>query len=217
MKKKAMTLVVMAGTVLGMSSVALAIHVFDPPWVKNPSDPQWIGGATTSQGWEFGAGGSAIDTPAYVHNPFGPPQILFSPGTPQEVTDFPGNPGAVTWTWHIDQDGGIIEISLHNNPELRERKLVHLQYTSDKASLGPPVSHPAGEALPGGVGGHGGSWYTYEWLIEIKPNPKFERIVVPFPRSTNIEEVHVATICVPEPAMAGLLLCGGLVTLRRRR
>ena len=77
---------------------------------------------------------------------------------------------------------------------------------------------PAGTATPGGVAGHGGTWYTYEWTLEIRPNPPFETIWVPFPVSSNIEEVHVATICVPEPASLGLLACGcATAVLRRRR
>ena len=215
--KKLLILSAVAMAVLGIVSPALAIHVFDPPWVKNPTDPQWQGGVVTSQGWEFGNGGASLDTPAYVNNPFGPPQISFSPGTPQPVTDFPGNPGTVTWTWHIDQTGGGMFIDLYNDPTQRERKVVHLQYTSDKASIGEPVTAPAGGVLPGGgVAGHGGTWYTYEWLLEIKPNPPYERIFVPFPESTNIEEVHVSTICVPEPTCLGLI---GLLaaTFYRRR
>ncbi len=216
--KNHIVLAVAAGALLGAISPAFAIRVFDPPWTRNPTAPEWAGGATTSQGWEFGAGGAALNTPSYVHNPFGPPQILFSPGTPEPVTDFPGtDPGTVTWTWHIDQDGGGMRISLFNNPQLRERKVIHLQYTSDKASMGPPVTTPGGGVLPGGgVAGHGGTWYTYEWLLEIKPNPQFEEIWIPFPESTNIEEVHVATICIPEPATAGLVALAVIALSRRK-
>lgn len=216
--KKLMMHALMTGAVLGVVSSASAVHMFDPPWVQNPTDPQWAGGVTTSQGWEFGLGGTALDTPAYSHNPFGVPQIVFTPGTPQPVTDFPSSdPGGVTWTWHVDQDGGGMLISLFNNPQTRERKLIHLQYTSDKASMGPPITTPAGGVLPGGsVAGHGGTWCTYEWLLEIKPNPEFEQIWIPFPESTNIEEVHAATICVPEPATASLLVCGGFAALLHR-
>lgn len=214
--QKSRVFIAVAVAVLGLVSPAFAIHVFDPPWVTNPTDPQWQGGVTTSQGWEFGPGGTSLTTPAYVHNPFGPPQIHFSPGTPQLVTDFPLVPSD-RWTWHIDQDGGVMVIDLFNDPTPRDRKVIHLQYTSDKAASGAPVTSPAGGVLPGGgVAGHGGTWYTYEWLLEIKPNPQWERISIPFPESTNIEEVHVSTICVPEPASLGLISLLALTGWRRR-
>lgn len=208
--KSRIMLTVMVAAVLGSLSSALAIHVFDPPWVTNPSDPQWAGGSTTLQGWEFGT------NHGYFNNPFGTPTVQFPGGSPQTVTDFPTQPGIPTMTWHIDQEGGGMLLEIPNDPLERPTKYIHLQYTSDKAG-GVPVSNPAGTATPGGVAGHGGDWYTYEWTLEIHPNPPFENIWVPFPVSSNIEEVFVATICVPEPAMLGVLLFGGAATLVRRR
>ncbi len=207
--KTIMMSAVMAGVMLGVVSSASAIHVFDPPWVQNPTDPQWAGGSTTSQGWEFG------NNHGYVNNPFGTPTVQFPGGSPQTVTDFPQQLGVPTMTWHIDQEGGGMLLSIPNDPLQRPVKFIHLQYTADKAG-GVPTTNPPGTATPGGVAGHGGAWYTYEWTLEIRPNPPFETIWVPFPVSSNIEEVHVATICVPEPATVGLLLCGGLAALRRR-
>ena len=207
--KKIMMSVVAAVAMFGIISSASAIHVFDPPWVQNPTAPEWAGGSTTSQGWDFGNSG------AYFNNPFGPPIIQFPGGSEQMVTDFPQRPGLPTPTWHIDQEGGGMTLAIPNDPLPRPLKLIHLQYTADKAG-GVPVSLPGGVAMPGGVAGHGGAWYTYEWTIEIRPNPPFENIWIPFPVSTNIEEVHVASICVPEPASLGLLALGAL-SLRRIR
>ncbi|HOW18535.1 MAG TPA: PEP-CTERM sorting domain-containing protein [Phycisphaerae bacterium] len=209
MKAAIASIVVVVASLAG-APAALAIHVFDPPWVQNPTDPQWAGGSTTSQGWEFGNGH------AYVNNPFGAPTVEFPGGSPQLVTDFPQQPGVPTMTWHIDQEGGGMLLSIPNDPIPRPVKYIHLQYTADKAG-GIPGTTPAGAAAAGGVAGHGGAWYTYEWNLEIRPNPPFETIWIPFPVSSNIEEVHVATICVPEPATLGLLLCGGAAAMFGRR
>jgi hypothetical protein len=65
--------------------------------------------------------------------------------------------------------------------------------------------------------GSSGGWYTYEYFITIEPNPDFESIFLSLPASANIEQLHVDTICVPEPAAAILLLAGSAMILRRRR
>ena len=94
--------------------------------------------------------------------------------------------------------------------------MIHLQYTSDKA--GTPSTSPLGSVSPGGVVGYSGSaWYTYEWTMTIQPNPEYEWIHIAFPASANIEDVHINTICVPEPATLGLLGLAGLAMVRSRR
>jgi len=202
---------------LVVASESLAVHVFNPPWVTNPNDPQWQGGVTTSQVWEFAQGGPSLVEPAHVSNPFGPPQIRFQNTTAELVTDFPQQYGGPNvWTWHVDVDGGGVFLDIHNNPEPLFHKVIHLQYTSDKAG-GVPSTNPPGTASAGGVAGLGGAWYTYEWTIEIQPNPNFETIFIPFPASSNIEEIEVNTICVPEPTSLIGLGLGGLAMLRRRR
>jgi hypothetical protein len=208
---KSLTTAVLVSAVVAVSGQAFGIYVFNPPWVVNPNDPQWIGGSTTSQSWEFG------NNHVYVNNPFGTPTVQFPGGSPQLVTDFPQKPGVPTMTWHIDQEDGGMLLSIPNDPQQRPVKVIHLQYTSDKAG-GIPVSNPPGTAAAGGVAGHGGAWYTYEWTIEIRPNPASETIWVPFPASANIEEVHVATICVPEPGTVCLVVFGAAwASVRRRR
>lgn len=107
-----------------------------------------------------------------------------------------------------------------NHPFLRDYKLIHLQYTSGKASSGAPVTSPGGSVSAGGVAGLGGEWYTYEWFIEIRPNPIQGWIFIPFPESTNLEEIWISTICVPEPqawAMIAGLGMTAFAVLRHRR
>jgi hypothetical protein len=196
------------------ASSALGMHVFNPPWVTNPTDPQWQGGSTTSQSWEYAIGASSLTQPAHVNNPFGTPQVNWQGSTPQFDPNGPGYTGV--WTWHVDVDGGGFMLDIPNDPIERPRKVIHLQYTSDKAGS-VPTTNPPGTAAAGGVAGHANAYYTYEWTLEIRPNPQSEQIWVTFPASANIEEIHVATICVPEPTTLALLGVGTLAVIRRRR
>jgi hypothetical protein len=208
--------------VLAMSSSAWAFNDFAPPWVVNPADPKWAGGSVTQQSWEFWGNPSGTTSPSHWNNPFGPP-APFNPvgASPQFEPNGPGLTGV--WTWHVDTTGGGFDLPIPNDPKDRPLKMIQLQYTSDRASLGAPTTNPPGTAAAGGVAGHGPSsdgdaWYTYEWLISISPNPASEVISVRFPASANIGEVDVATICyTPEPATLSLLALGGLLVLRRKR
>lgn len=190
--------------------------IWDPPWVENPSDPQWAGGVTTHQRWEF------AENPGYpvaLENPFGQPYVELGNASypdivigPDGVTEIP--------TWHIDQDGGSLTIYVPNNPLPNARKVIFIQLTSDKgALLGSPTSSPGGSvSYPKPAINHDGTgWYTYTAQIDIPFNPPEEYITYRFPESTNISEVVVDTICVPEPATLGLLLSGGWALLCRRR
>ena len=211
------------GLVLGLALVApaWAIPDFTPPWVVNPTDPKWAGGSTTSQAWEFWGNPLGTTAPAHVSNPYGTP--VFEPVGASPLFEPNGPFLTGVNTWHVDVDGGGFTLRIPNDPEPRPLKMIHLQYTTDKASSGPPATNPQGSTQAGGVAGHGPSsggdaWYTYEWTITLQPNPPFETIFVPFPASTNIGEVDVATICyTPEPASMSLLALGGLAMLRRRR
>ena len=47
------TIAIALCVVLAVGASALAERVTDPPWVADPTDPQWEGGSPTSQTWEF--------------------------------------------------------------------------------------------------------------------------------------------------------------------
>jgi hypothetical protein len=212
--KHAALLAITAAFCLARAPAAWAVWVFDPPWVADPTNPRWQGGATTMQGWEFA---NDPHSPWTGVNPYGDPTVQFQNAAPELVTDFPNTTDPI-WTWHIGPDGGVV-IYCPNFPEPRDFKLIHLQYTSDKASSDAPSSLPPGSVSAGGVAGLGGNWYTYEWFIEIRPNPNEEWIFIPFPESTNIEEIWVSTICVPEPEAWALVAGLGMAVfavLRRR-
>ena len=208
--------------VFALAAPAWAIAVFTPPWVANPTDPKWAGGSTTNQSWEFWGNPLGTVAPAHWDNPYGS-ATDYNPinSSPAFISNGPGLTGVNTW--HVDVDGGGFSLTIPNDPQDRPYKMIHLQYTSDKASSGAPITNPQGTAQAGGVAGHapsddGDYWYTYEWTITLQPNPASETIFVPFPASANIGEVDVATICyAPEPVSLSLLALGGLALLRRRK
>lgn len=195
---------------------AQAEMVWDPPWVENPSDPQWAGGVVTHQRWEF------AENPGYpvaMNNPFGQPYVDFNNATYPDIVIGPDGLTEIP-TWHIDQDGGGLFIYVPNNPLPNARKVIFIQLTSDKGPLlGSPTSSPTGTvSYPKSAINHNGTgWYTYTAQIDLPFNPIEEYIFYAFPQSANISEVVVDTICVPEPATLGLLLCGGGTALFRRR
>jgi hypothetical protein len=200
---------------LVLSGAAQAEIVWQPPWVEDPSDLQWQGGSVTHQVWEFN---DDPIVPMISENPFGLAQIEVVGGSyPDPVI----GPDGVTLlnTWHIDQDGGSLVISVPNDPRPNDRKVIFIQLTSDKGPLlGYPTSNPPGTvSYPKPAINHDGTgWYTYTAQIDIPFNPPFETITYCFPESTNISELVVDSICVPEPASLSLLAVGGLALLRRR-
>jgi len=219
----------------GVAAPALGEHVTDPPWVTDPTDPDWAGGTTTSESWGF------TDGTYYPHfypeeydNPFGEPSIEVlgevSYVDPQsgQATDPHGNPtGAI----HVDGESGTIKIKIANNPPNNPKKVIWLEVTS--ATAIPPggiTTSPAGTQLPGMPGGRqwavppnapapdGKCWYTYTYGFEIIPNPASETITIDAVPCTWIEEIVVHTICVvPEPVTIALLAAGACVLLRRKR
>jgi hypothetical protein len=62
-----------------------------------------------------------------------------------------------------------------------------------------------------------GNWYVYNFLITIPENPAWELIQLEFPESTNIEEIVIDTICIPEPVSVALLGLGLVPLLLRRK
>jgi hypothetical protein len=203
------------GLVLGfvLATPAWALHIFTPPWIANPTDPHWTGKSATTESWEFWGNPLGTTDPAHANNPFGQPGFTPIGASPQFVSNGPGLTGVNTW--HVDVDGGGFTLAVPNDPRQRDFKAIHLQYTSDKSSTGAPTTQPGGSSQAGGVADNGPSsdgdqWYTYEWMLVIKPNPPFETITVRFPASANIGEIDVSTVCVPEPATITLLGTGVL-------
>jgi hypothetical protein len=212
-------------------------NIFLAPWEADPTNPYWQSGATTMQIWEASAGvyqaptGQLLHQPVLSENPFGSAWVEYLNGqqatAPGWERDEQGNRIPIQ-TVHLgdydDQthDIGGIDIFVPNDPIQRFEKLVHIQITSDKSyTINSPTSSPGGSWQAGGVIQQDGTaWYTYEGTLTIRPNPNFEIIHFDFPGCTDISEIVVKTICVPEPSTFFLLASGlGLmvVVIRKRR
>jgi len=116
-----------------------------------------------------------------------------------------------------------VSIWIPNDPEDRPVKKIFWQMTSDKSPTpqgDPPTTNPPGTSVPTGIPHYkhdATNWYTYNGMNEIRPNPDGEWLTFELVHSTNIEEIVIKTICMPEPATLGLLAAGGLMMFVRRR
>jgi len=209
--------------VLVFAGAAMAERVTDPPWLADPADPQWAGGSLTSQTFEFKELLTDPTKAVYVDNQWGDPELMpinadypdWVPGTDPTGGEIP--------TWHIGPEGGI-DILVFNDPRPNARKVIYCQITSDKAPSNPPSVPPAGPSAPGGTGSPVGpswqlpnGWYVYTHQIDLPYNPPCEIIHYDFPECTNIAEIAIDTICVPEPMTLALLGVGAVALIRRKR
>ena len=197
--------------VLLLATPAVAEDLWDPPW--DMTEP-----TATHVHWNFP---TDTEMPVELNNPYGDPVIEWpTTAAVEEIDNWEGIP--IT-TWHIGGEPGstsTISIWIPNHDLDWPTKYVFWQITAD-GSVSPtgtgPTTNPPGTSIPTGnpAIGHGGTWYTYSGLIEIRPNPAGEWLIIEVAQCTNIEEIVIDTICIPEPASRGLLALGGLTLLAR--
>ena len=195
----------MVSLVAVLAAPALAEDLWDPPW--NPTYP-----TNTHVWWDFPRD---LTAPVEFHNPYGNPQIVWPQGTTMQT--IPDWNGKYINTWHIGGPEGSfspLSIWIPNNPDENLVKKILWQMTSDKSPTptgAPPTTDPPGTSMPDPyptVGYPHSEWYSYNGLIEIRPNPRGEWLTFNLAQSTNIAEIVIDTVCIPEPATLALLTMG---------
>jgi len=215
-----MRIMLALGLALSLAGPAMGEDLNPPPWdLSLPNQ--------TAEWWE--CEGQPVYPfepiwPTQYDNPFGPPEPTLTFLCDVEIEYIPGphDPVVEIATWHVSGPGGI-DIEIKNNPDPDKYKLIFWQITSDQSPTptgSPPTTTPPGTSLPSPYPQAPwpvDNWYTYNGLLEIRPNPEKEIIHFDLLPSTNIEEIVIKTICIPEPATLTLLALGACLPLLRRR
>lgn len=187
---------------------------------------------------------SEVFPPTDSENPFGEGSVSLGEGWEFEWSNPPGtnpnDPFEPIPTWHYNGiETGTMCISIPNSPEQRPMKYIWYAITADKApsdaarpvNVGTTYDPP----LEGGcdvtvtwvpeayvseqIGGSadGDVWYRYEGMAKIEPNPQSETLTFTIVNCTNIADIEVRTVCVPEPATMAVVGIGGLMILLKRK
>ena len=200
-----------------VAPAAMADYLNDPPW-------EGTAGLETYQGWEFDTD-LGLTT---VSNPYGTPTITSDYGSETWIDTFEGRQGLMYFDgWNDDW----IYIDVPNADNGNPHKEVWLQIVYFAWDGWPGMDYSidgwGGETTGWGGGSIGpqvlestanGDW-VYEalhWVID--PNPAGETITLAssYYEDMYIDQIHIDTICIPEPASFGLFALAGLALLRRR-
>lgn len=213
------------------AGIAQAVDVWG-----GPPDDTWNRGdeGSTYQHWDFNTS-DLPSVPEMLDNPYGTPVAELTSDweygeqwpAPEDI-----DPDGTVDGWHsINPDGSFMRLIIPNNPVENEVKYIFLQITVSKGvqvsaeginldgTVGttaiwdtgrPQIQHP-------GPAPFDGSWYTYNFGFEIRPNPAYEIIDIYVPFCGVVDQIVVDTICTPEPTAIIPLTLAGLIGLRRRR
>lgn len=202
-------ILVAIGCLAGPVAQLAAEDIFPPPWDETLPNQ-------TSQTWEASESNFAIGAPILAtsaENPYGSPTVTLLGNWDYEEIPGPKEGQGDIPTWHVGAGGGTLTITVPNNPG-GDLKQIFWQITSDKSVTptgNPPTTDPPGTVLPSPhpqIQWPVGTWYTYNGLLQIEPNPESETITFPgLVECTNISEIVIDTVCttIPEPATSVLL------------
>ncbi len=131
----------------------------------------------------------------------------------------------------IDETEATITLHLDNNPVANPLKNVYIEieyYYEGSGEFNVTMIGAGGETVNyhyergGEVMGDG--WYRFNTFYDIQPNPLWEEIMINFsvgsadPGFIYIDNIHIATECLPEPASMCVLVSGlGVLLMKRRR
>jgi hypothetical protein len=124
------------------------------------------------------------------------------------------DPSGVVSGWHcLSLEGGTLTFTIPNTPIADGTKWIFLQITCTEmpqqasvAATGMTGSGSWDTLLPmiawPGSAPYGGSWYTYNFGLFVRPNPTSETITIEVPFNTVIDQVVMDTLCSPGPIQA---------------
>jgi hypothetical protein len=195
-------------------ALLIAVPAFAVDYYQGPPPGSWQRGevGTTFEHWTFD-NPNPDGVPEFFDNPFGLPTSELGNGFEYGEWECPPelDPRGYVNGWHcMNPDGSSITLRIPNTEFVDGAKTIFIQITSSKSPTsvttqgygGNPGGYVSGTwptGLPaiqwGGPAPFGGSWYTYNFGLTIRPNPQIETITITVPFCTVIDQIVVDTIC----------------------
>jgi len=200
--------------VLLLSAISAAHDLVPPPWRGQDG--------TTYQQWRF----DDADNPALpevIDNSYGDALAAITVG---EFGSGWIEGGPPTWAqqgfWDLGSDGSIV-LEIDNRPDPLAYKELWIQVTYLQGPFEQPSVHVPGaefisEQTVLVAPDPPSTWYLYQSVWRIEPNPAHEEIVILSEPNwgSAVDQIVVDTLCIPEPSCM-ILLAAGVAAIRRRR